>query len=47
MISKIDSGHLGGLIHKLIGKQGIIAYYVDMIAVCRMNYIINSNVAVK
>ncbi|MCW3118028.1 MAG: hypothetical protein JWM28_2110 [Chitinophagaceae bacterium] len=47
IIPKINGSHLGGLVHKLIGKQGIITYYINMVTIGRMDNIINSNIPVK
>ena len=47
MICKIESGHPRSLIHKLVGEQGIITDYVYMVAICRMDNIVNSDIPVK
>ena len=47
IISKIDGGHSGCMVHELVGKQCIITYYIDLVALSRMNDIVNGNIPVK
>ena len=47
VIVEIDRGYLGRLVHELIGKQSVVAYHINMIAVGRMDHIIDGNIAVE
>jgi hypothetical protein len=47
IISKIDSGHPGSMIHELVGKQCIITYYINLVTLRRMNNIVDGNIPVK
>lgn len=47
IITKTDSRHSGSMVHELVGKQCIITYYINLVALSRMNDIVNGNIPVK
>ena len=47
MVREINFGHPGGMIHELIRKERIITDHIDLVALGRMDHIINSNVFVE
>jgi hypothetical protein len=35
------------MIHKLVSEQCVIADHINLVAICKMDYIINGDIAVK